>query len=57
MADFVANDSHEFIVIHDVHQRGENAHATVRACKGVDVDYMVYFKNSKVFHRHPLYPR
>ena len=44
MADFVANDSHEFIVIHDVHQRGENAHATVRACKGVDVDYMEYFK-------------
>ena len=37
VADLMADDAHQFVVVHDVHQRAEDAHAAVARGEGVDV--------------------
>ncbi len=44
MAYLVADDSHQFVVVHYVHQRREHAHASVGACECVDVYHVVYLE-------------
>ena len=39
--DFVADDGHQFVVVHQIHQSGEDADRTVAAGKGVDVGHQV----------------
>lgn len=41
VTDFVADDAEELVVVHDIHQRGEDAHAAVGAGEGVDVNDFV----------------
>lgn len=44
MADFVADDRHQLIVGHQVHQRAEDPDAAVPAGKSVDIYDIVYFE-------------
>ena len=41
VADFVPDDRHQFVVVHQIHQGAENADRTVAAGEGIDVGHIV----------------
>lgn len=41
VADFVADDGHQFVVVHQVHQGGEDTDRAVAAGKGVDIGHQI----------------
>ncbi len=41
VADFVADDGHQFVVVHQVHQGAEDADRAVAACERIHVDHQV----------------
>ena len=41
---FMSDNTEEFVVVHDVHKRGEYAHAAVGACESVYVNHEIYLE-------------
>ena len=39
--DFVPDDRHQFVVVHQIHQGAEDADRTVAASEGIDVGHLV----------------